>query len=64
MWPDHGVPSESTPLRKLVKHVEELRELNSEGPICVHCSAGIGRSGTFIAVHLIMQKLRKYFKKS
>jgi len=62
MWPDHGVPSESAPLRKLVKHVEQLRELNPEGPICVHCSAGIGRSGTFIAVHLIMQKLRKYFK--
>jgi len=63
MWPDHGVPSESAPLRKLVKYVEQLKEPNTgtlKGPICVHCSAGIGRSGTFITVHLIMQNLKKY----
>jgi len=32
---------------------------NGRGPILVHCSAGIGRTGTFCCVHTIVQKLDK-----
>ena len=42
----------------LVKKVEEKR-LVSNKPILVHCSAGIGRTGTFLAICLIIESLKK-----
>lgn len=43
-WPDHGVIQPEI-LAKLVKAVGQSHK---EGPILVHCSAGVGRSGTFL----------------
>ncbi|XP_035250933.1 receptor-type tyrosine-protein phosphatase eta-like isoform X12 [Anguilla anguilla] len=56
-WPDHGVP-ESTELlidfRHLVREHMDLVSRNS--PTVVHCSAGVGRTGTMIAIdHLLFQ---------
>jgi len=48
-WPDHGCPAEISEIIALLSGVEELA-CQSEGPILVHCSAGIGRTGTFIAL--------------
>ncbi|KAJ1993777.1 Tyrosine-protein phosphatase non-receptor type 2 [Coemansia spiralis] len=57
-WPDHGVPLSPVPLLRV------LQELNSgkqnaidDAPVVVHCSAGVGRTGTFI----IMDAARRYF---
>jgi len=51
-WPDFGVPSTTDGIRELVNFVNMYREMStSNGPIVVHCSAGVGRSGTFIAIH-------------
>lgn len=51
-WRDMSKPEEIVPIMKLSEHSHGL---NSKGnPIIVHCSAGVGRSGTFIALdHLI-----------
>eukprot|EP00045_Choanoeca_perplexa_P017971 m.272999 g.272999 ORF g.272999 m.272999 type:complete len:1318 (+) comp17682_c0_seq4:176-4129(+) len=45
-WPDHGVPAEPT---DLLHFREAVRTSPTSGPLLVHCSAGVGRSGTFIA---------------
>ena len=49
-WPDHGVPSPSE-LYPFVQLVERFREQQPDGhPLLIHCSAGIGRTGTFLAI--------------
>jgi len=47
-WPDHGVPDFSEPLLALAKVVDESTAIDV--PVLVHCSAGIGRTGAFIAL--------------
>ncbi|XP_052067766.1 receptor-type tyrosine-protein phosphatase alpha-like [Mytilus californianus] len=47
-WPDHGVP-DSIKLVNFYRAVKNNNR-NQHGPLLVHCSAGIGRTGTFIAI--------------
>jgi cadherin 5 type 2 (VE-cadherin) len=58
-WPDFGVPD---PPQTLVRFVRAFRDRVSpeQRPIVVHCSAGVGRSGTFIALDRILQRIGKY----
>lgn len=72
-WPDHGVPKTSSHILDFINivrknQVEYLKELNKNGkkvwkghpsgpPICVHCSAGIGRTGTFCAIDISINRL-------
>ncbi|XP_032950533.1 tyrosine-protein phosphatase non-receptor type 1 isoform X2 [Rhinolophus ferrumequinum] len=47
-WPDFGVPESPASFLNFLFKVRESGSLSQEhGPIVVHCSAGIGRSGTF-----------------
>lgn len=58
-WPDFSVP-EGTDRAAMLKLVELSRSKNADNstnPRIVHCSAGIGRSGTFIALDWLMQEL-------
>ncbi|XP_041083067.1 tyrosine-protein phosphatase non-receptor type 7-like isoform X2 [Polyodon spathula] len=58
-WPDHQTPACATPLLQLVQEVEESRKgMQSQGPVIVHCSAGIGRTGCFIATSMGCQQLK------
>ncbi|XP_053741962.1 tyrosine-protein phosphatase non-receptor type 5 [Synchiropus splendidus] len=59
-WPDQKTPDKAPPLLELVQEVERAREeaLPSSGPIIVHCSAGIGRTGCFIATSILCRQLR------
>lgn len=59
-WPDHQTPECPAPLLQLVEEVEEHRKSipTNAGPIIVHCSAGIGRTGCFIASCIGCQQLR------
>eukprot|EP01103_Thecamoeba_quadrilineata_P008452 TRINITY_DN18193_c0_g1_i1.p1 TRINITY_DN18193_c0_g1~~TRINITY_DN18193_c0_g1_i1.p1 ORF type:complete len:324 (-),score=44.32 TRINITY_DN18193_c0_g1_i1:136-1107(-) len=54
-WPDHGLPENTVHFRELLKMVDQ-QNLH-QGPVIVHCSAGIGRSGTFCAVDSTMKKI-------
>eukprot|EP00040_Diaphanoeca_grandis_P027353 m.155612 g.155612 ORF g.155612 m.155612 type:complete len:383 (+) comp30944_c1_seq1:53-1201(+) len=56
-WPDHGVPSSAAPVIAFLRAVKR-ETINSKAPILVHCSAGIGRTGTFMAIDTGMQQLQ------
>ncbi|XP_047451552.1 receptor-type tyrosine-protein phosphatase V-like isoform X2 [Mugil cephalus] len=54
-WPDRGTPSPSS-LCGFTEHVRQhLEAIPRLGPTVVHCSAGVGRSGTFVALLWLMQ---------
>ncbi|KAL2467546.1 Protein-tyrosine-phosphatase PTP1 [Forsythia ovata] len=54
-WPDHGVPKDTVAVREILKRVYGVPP--SLGPIVVHCSAGIGRTGTYCAIHNTIQRV-------
>lgn len=51
-WPDHGVPLSSDEFLSFREKVVQLQEQQSDPklPLLVHCSAGVGRTGTYIAI--------------
>ncbi|XP_056271125.1 receptor-type tyrosine-protein phosphatase C isoform X2 [Pseudoliparis swirei] len=55
-WPDHGVPGEPHLLLKLRRRVNAFKNFFS-GPIVIHCSAGVGRTGTYIGIDAMMEAL-------
>ncbi|KAM6305690.1 receptor-type tyrosine-protein phosphatase C [Aegotheles albertisi] len=55
-WPDHGVPEDPHLLLKLRRRVKALSNFFS-GPIVVHCSAGVGRTGTYIGIDAMLEGL-------
>ncbi|KAL5250568.1 hypothetical protein ACHWQZ_G016337 [Mnemiopsis leidyi] len=57
-WPDHGVPSFSNAILSFVRHVKNVKSAES-GPIVVHCSAGVGRTGTFMAIDSMLDMSEK-----
>jgi protein tyrosine phosphatase len=62
-WPDHGVPDESAPLLEMMLSVNKLHEeSSSKSPIVVHCSAGIGRTGTYVIVSTIVELINASVK--
>uniref|UniRef100_A0A1X7TQU1 protein-tyrosine-phosphatase n=1 Tax=Amphimedon queenslandica TaxID=400682 RepID=A0A1X7TQU1_AMPQE len=57
-WPDHGVPEYGTPL--MILHRQSNKSWSpSKGPILVHCSAGVGRTGTFIAIDIALEQAKR-----
>ncbi|XP_062059209.1 receptor-type tyrosine-protein phosphatase beta isoform X2 [Lepus europaeus] len=58
VWPDHGVPETTQSLIQFVRTVRDyINRSPGAGPTVVHCSAGVGRTGTFIALDRILQQL-------
>ncbi|KAM3859892.1 receptor-type tyrosine-protein phosphatase H-like [Diretmus argenteus] len=58
-WPDHGVPDGTEALiqfRGLVR--EHIENEGGRTPTLVHCSAGVGRTGTIIALDVLLQQLQ------
>ncbi|XP_069963810.1 phosphatidylinositol phosphatase PTPRQ isoform X4 [Bactrocera oleae] len=60
-WPDHGCPKNPAHLINFIRKIRS-HGLSSYSPTVIHCSAGVGRTGTFIALDIIMQRLKYEFK--
>uniref|UniRef100_A0A672FB90 protein-tyrosine-phosphatase n=1 Tax=Salarias fasciatus TaxID=181472 RepID=A0A672FB90_SALFA len=59
-WPDHKTPDSALPLLQLMADVEaDRRAAPAAGPVVVHCSAGIGRTGCFIATTIGCRQLKE-----
>ncbi|VDI05784.1 Hypothetical predicted protein [Mytilus galloprovincialis] len=52
-WPDHGVP-DSVKLVNFYRKVKSIK-VDKSAPMVVHCSAGVGRTGTFIAIDALYE---------
>ncbi|XP_076806497.1 receptor-type tyrosine-protein phosphatase eta-like isoform X2 [Clavelina lepadiformis] len=59
-WPDHGVPEVTQNVLEFVKYFQEVFEENPVQPTIVHCSAGVGRTGTFIAMDRLLQHMKDH----
>ena len=57
VWPDHGVPDHPTSLLQFVRRV--MASSSEKGPVLVHCSAGVGRTGTFITLFTQLQRIKE-----
>ncbi|KTG05078.1 hypothetical protein cypCar_00003036 [Cyprinus carpio] len=55
-WPDHGVPGDPSLLLKLRRRVNSFKNFFS-GPVVVHCSAGVGRTGTYMSIDAMIESL-------
>ncbi|XP_036764908.2 receptor-type tyrosine-protein phosphatase O isoform X2 [Manis pentadactyla] len=60
-WPDHGVPTANA-AQSILQFVHAVRQqaTRCKGPVVVHCSAGVGRTGTFIALDRLLQHVRDH----
>lgn len=56
-WPDHGVPEHPAPFLQFLRRVRTLNPVDS-GPLIVHCSAGVGRTGCFIVIDSMLERIK------
>lgn len=56
-WPDHGVPENAMSVIKFIRCVRKLHPTHQQKPLLVHCSAGVGRTGTFIMLDSMLQTM-------
>uniref|UniRef100_A0A8B9LKG2 protein-tyrosine-phosphatase n=1 Tax=Astyanax mexicanus TaxID=7994 RepID=A0A8B9LKG2_ASTMX len=57
-WPDHGVPEHPTPFLAFLRRVKACNPPDA-GPIVVHCSAGVGRTGCFIVIDGMLERVKQ-----
>uniref|UniRef100_A0A3P9A329 Receptor-type tyrosine-protein phosphatase epsilon n=1 Tax=Esox lucius TaxID=8010 RepID=A0A3P9A329_ESOLU len=57
-WPEIGIPAEGRGMIDIIASVQRQQQQSGNHPIIVHCSAGAGRTGTFIALSNILERVK------
>ncbi|KAI7810463.1 putative protein tyrosine phosphatase [Triplophysa rosa] len=57
-WPDQGVPEHPTPFLAFLRRIKACNPPDA-GPIVVHCSAGVGRTGCFIVIDAMLERVKQ-----
>uniref|UniRef100_A0A3Q2YHM6 protein-tyrosine-phosphatase n=1 Tax=Hippocampus comes TaxID=109280 RepID=A0A3Q2YHM6_HIPCM len=57
-WPEIGIPTEGRGMIDIIASVQRQQQQSGNRPIVVHCSAGAGRTGTFIALSNILERVK------
>ncbi|XP_065197878.1 mucin-3B-like isoform X2 [Sycon ciliatum] len=59
VWPDHGVPDHATPLLNFLRRMRTYhsRDSKPQHPIIIHCSAGVGRTGTLMVIDAMLSRV-------
>ncbi|KAH9489999.1 protein tyrosine phosphatase, non-receptor type 11 [Bulinus truncatus] len=61
IWPDYNVPEDPGSMIDFLERINNLLDsMPSPGPVVVHCSAGIGRTGTLIVADMIINQIKTY----
>ena len=56
-WPDHGAPNVNEAFEVFEYMIKEVDKLKGDGPGVIHCSAGVGRTGTFISIYDLYKEI-------
>jgi protein tyrosine phosphatase len=57
-WPSSSVPFTATAINNLIEDVVRVQRKSGNGPVTVHCSDGLGRTGTFCAMFTVLERLK------
>ena len=57
-WPEGGCPDSATPVVELVNDLQRIQRQSGNRPITVHCSDGVGRTGTFCALVTALERVK------
>ena len=56
-WPDHGVPDYPGPFLQFLRRIITMNPPDA-GPMITHCSAGVGRTGAFIVIDSMLERIK------
>ena len=58
-WPEQAVPKSGEGFIDFIGQVHKTKEqFGQEGPITIHCSSGVGRTGVFITLSIALERMR------
>ncbi|XP_033882722.2 receptor-type tyrosine-protein phosphatase epsilon-like isoform X5 [Acipenser ruthenus] len=57
-WPEIGIPADGKGMIDIIAAVQKQQQQSGNHPIIVHCSAGAGRTGTFVALSNILERVK------